>query len=196
MTTLEIATIPRRDTGATRIRTARAPRGARLVDTGFDALSQSLDQERIRTALAAERRAAYEEATRTAARALEAAAEALDEARQRAAVALSSDAVSLAVEIASQILKVEIAASNYDLEQIVRSTLAASGIKRGCCVVHVNPEDAAMLDGVVFREQTTLEPDADVERGTVQVETARGVLVREPAAALEEIREQLLEDLV
>ena len=193
---LEIATIPRRATGVTRIRTARAPRGVRLVDTSFDALGQSLDQKRIQTTLAAERRAAHEEATRTAARALEAAAGALDEARQRAVATLSGDAVSLAVEIARQILKVEIAASNYDLEQIVRSTLAASGIKRGGCVVHVNPEDAEMLDGVVFREETVLQPDADVERGTVHVETPRGVLVREPAAALEEIREQLLEDLV
>ena len=191
---LDIATIPLSAAGATRLRTARAPRGARLVAGGLDALGQSLEEERFEAALARERRAAHEEATRTA-RALEAAAEALDAAREQAVAALGGDAVSLAVEIARQILKVEIAASNYDLEQMVRSTLAASGVKRGRCVVHVNPEDAAMLEGVVFREETTLQPDADVARGAVHVETPRGLLVREPAAALEEIREQLLEDL-
>lgn len=193
---LEIATIPLRAAGATRIRTARAPRGVRLVDVGLEELGRKLEAEHVRIALAEERRAAHEEATRTAARALEAAVEALDAAREQAVAALSGDAVSLAVEIARQILKVEITASNYDLEQIVRATLAASGVKRGHCVVHVHPEDAAMLDGVVFREETVLQPDTDVDRGTVHVETPRGLLVREPAAALEEIREQLLEDLV
>ncbi len=192
---LELSTIPLQAAGATRIRTARAPRGARLVDASLDALGQRIEEERVQTALAEERRAAHEEATRTAARALEAAAEALEAAREQAVAALGGDAVSLAVEIARQILKVELAASNYDLEQIVRATLAASGVKRGQCVVHVHPEDAEMLDGVVFREETLLQPDADVDRGTVHVETPRGLLVREPAAALEEIREQLLEDL-
>ena len=192
---LEIATIPLSAAGATRLRTARAPRGARLVAGGLDALGQNLEEERFQAALAHERRAAHEEATRTAARALEAAAEALDAAREQAVAALSGDAVSLAVEIARQILKVEITASNYDLEQMVRSTLAASGVKRGRCVVHVNAEDAEMLEGVVFREEPILQPDADVARGAVHVETPRGLLVREPAAALEEIREQLLEDL-
>ena len=166
------------------------------MDVGLEELGRKLEAEHVRAALAEERRAAHEEATRTAARALEAAAEALDAAREQAVAALSGDAVSLAVEIARQILKVEITASNYDLEQIVRATLAASGVKRGHCVVHVHPEDAAMLDGVVFREETVLQPDTDVARGTVHVETPRGLLVREPAAALEEIREQLLEDLV
>ena len=59
--------------------------------------------------------------------------------------ALASDAVELGVEIARQLLKIEIAAENYDLEGIVRATLAASDIKRGHCVVHIHPDDAARL---------------------------------------------------
>lgn len=193
---IQITTTNLRPTGFATVRTTRSPQGVRLVEGSLDQLARDLDDHRVQTALAAERREAHEEATRTAARALGAAVDLLEDARERAVEALSADAVTLAVEIARQILKVEIAAENYDLEQIVRATLAASGVKRGHCIVHVHPQDAAMLDDVVFREETILQPDIDVARGTVHVETPKGLLVREPGAALEEIREQLLEDLV
>ena len=120
----------------------------------------------------------------------------IDAARERAEEALASDAVHLGVEIARQILKIEIRAENYDLETIVRATLAASEIKRGKCVVRVHPDDAKLLETVEFRDETEVRTGSAISRGTVHVETPRGLLVREPSAAIEEIREQLLEDLV
>jgi len=99
------------------------------------------------------------------------------------------------VEIARQILKIEIAAGNYDLESIVRATLAASEVKRGHCIVNLNPDDAEAVSQVVFRGETEICANVDVPPGAVHVETPRGLLVRDPDAALEEIREQLLEDL-
>lgn len=182
--------------GRVRVVTGALPRAARLGATSLDALARAMDDARIAASLAGERARAHGEATRTAAEALNRAAARLDEARERAVETLSADAVALGVEIARQILKVEIQASHYDLEQIVRATLAASDVKRGHCVVHLHPDDAAMLEGIVFRGETVLHPDGEIPRGTVQVETPRGLLVREPDAALEEIREQLLEDLV
>lgn len=183
-------------TGHVRVRTAAAPVEARLVEGSLDAVADSLHAARLDEAVSAARREAFEEAARTAARALESAMARIDEARERAVEALSTDAVQLGVEIARQLLKVEIQASNYNLEQIVRATLAGSGVKRGHCVIHVHPDDAALLSDVVFRDETELHANIDIERGSVHVETPRGLLVREPHAALEEIREQLLEDLV
>ncbi|MEL6429327.1 MAG: FliH/SctL family protein [Planctomycetota bacterium] len=165
---------------------------ARSLDEIADALAE-LDLKRASEAI---RREAFMEATETAAKALASAAERIELAIDRAEESLSCDAVELGVEIARQILKLEVQAGNYDLERIVRATLGASDVKRGRCVVYVHPDDAAMLEDTVFREETEVRPDASVPRGGVHVETPRGLLVRDASAALEEIREQLLEDLV
>ncbi|MEO0663561.1 MAG: FliH/SctL family protein [Planctomycetota bacterium] len=165
---------------------------ARSLDEIADALGE-LDLKRASEAI---RREAFMEATETAAKALASAAERIELAIDRAEESLSCDAVELGVEIARQILKLEVQAGNYDLERIVRATLGASDVKRGRCVVYVHPDDAAMLEDTVFREETEVRPDASVPRGGVHVETPRGLLVRDASAALEEIREQLLEDLV
>ena len=182
--------------GNVRIRTAELPIAARLSATSLDSIASALDDKRQAEVARSERDAAYADASATAAKALSEAVDELNAARERAEEALSAEAVALGVEIARQILKIEIDAANYGLEKIVRATLAASEIKRGHCIVHVHPEDAAMLDSVVFRDETVVSPDGDIARGNVLVETPRGLLVREPNAALEEIREQLLEDLV
>lgn len=182
--------------GVVRLATAERPLSAHRSDLSLDVFAAALDRDRQAKIAGAEREAGFAEATASAAKALSMAVDQLDEARERAEEALSADAVALGLEIARQILKIEIEAANYDLEKIVRATLAASGVKRGHCIVHVHPEDAAMLESVVFRDETVVSPDGDIARGTVHVETPRGLLVREPNAALEEIREQLLEDLV
>lgn len=169
---------------------------AAIVDEPLGDLARALDADRMRARDERIRAEVREELRGMAAAALEAAGDRITEAIDRAEESLSTDAIELGVEIARQILKVEIAASNYDLERLVRSTLGASDVKRGHCVVFLNPDDIEMIDGVTFRKETELRSDASVPRGSVHVETPRGLLVRDPNAALEEIREQLLEDLV
>ncbi len=193
---IQVTRIPLPASGFVRVRTAESPVSAHRSGVTLDQFAAALDDKRQAEVARVQRDAAYEEATANAAKALSMAVDRLDEARERAEEALSADAVSLGVEIARQILKIEIDASNYGLEKIVRATLAASEVKRGHCIVHVHPKDAVMLESVVFRDETVVSADGDIPRGTVQVETPRGLLVREPNAALEEIREQLLEDLV
>lgn len=120
----------------------------------------------------------------------------LEKARERAEAALASDAVELAVQIARQIVKVRFDAGEYDLETIVRSTLAAAGGRNSKYVLHVSIEDARLLQDVSLRDGTEVLADPALERGHVHLETPQGLLVRDPEAALDEIREQLLEDLV
>ncbi|QDV04993.1 flagellar assembly protein H [Planctomycetes bacterium Poly30] len=182
--------------GRFRIATAATCVEAQVVPTGLDEMGAALLTAEREVAMEAARQEAREEAMQTAVKALNAAADRLDEAREFAEEALSADAVALGVEIARQILKVQIASGDYGLEQIVRSTLSASEIKRGRCIVHLHPADAEMLKDVVFRGETEIMSDGDIPRGSVQLETPRGLLVRDPNAALEEIREQLLEDIV
>lgn len=182
--------------GRFRIATAAPCTDAQIVPTGLDEIGAAMQMADRQAAMESARQEARAEAVQTAANALQGATERLDAARERAEEALGADAVALAVEIARQILKVQISSGDYGLEQIVRSTLSASDIKRGRCIVHLHPADAEMLKDVVFRGQTEIMSDGDIPRGSVQLETPRGLLVRDPNAALEEIREQLLEDLV
>jgi flagellar biosynthesis/type III secretory pathway protein FliH len=140
------------------------------------------------------RQEGHDDATAHAVNALNQATAKLEEARVDAEESLATNAITLAVEIARQVMKVQIASGDYALEQIVRSTLSASEIKRGECAVHLNPVDAQALESVVFRDGTVIVADGDIPRGSVRVETPRGLLVRDPNAALNEICEQLLED--
>ena len=193
---IEVTKTPLPPSGRVRAATCTRPTGARLADERLDVLARRLDKERLDAAADAASERAVQDALATAGAALAESVTKLDSARERAEDALPSDAVNLAVEIARQLLKVEIRAENYDLEMIVRATLAASDIKRGKCVVRVHPDDAKLLKTVDFRDETEVCIGNAISRGTVHVETPRGLLVREPNAALEEIREQLLEDLV
>lgn len=127
------------------------------------------------------------EALQHAAGALLRATEALEGEQDRAAKL----AVEMALEIARVLLRREALAGNYDLEAIVRETLAVSGVDRGRCVVHVHPEDAKALESVAFRAGTVIEADVAVSRGNVQVSTPRGLMVREFEQALEAIASEL-----
>ena len=175
-----------------RVTTRAGVASVRASARSLDEIADALGELELRRASEAIRREAFMEATETAAKALASAAERIELAIDRAEESLSCDAVELGVEIARQILKLEVQAGNYDLERIVRATLGASDVKRGRCVVYVHPDDAAMLEDTVFREETEVRPDASVPRGGVHVETPRGLLVRDASAAREESREQLL----
>ena len=193
---LKLRSIPIPSSHHVKIDSAALPVAALTSSLPFEGLvrqtSEALHQELQTSA----RDQAHTEAVRRACSALEQAGQDLTEARLAAEEALAADAVHLAVEIARQLLRVEIAEQNYGLEDIVRSTLAASDIKRGRCVVHLHPDDVAALEGVTFRDETEIVADPEIAPGTVVLETPKGLLVREPEAVLEDIREQLLQDIV
>ncbi|MFT7676834.1 MAG: flagellar biosynthesis/type III secretory pathway protein FliH [Planctomycetota bacterium] len=108
---------------------------------------------------------------------------------------LPTQAVELAVAIASELLAVEVRAESYDLERIVRGALGASDVGRGACIVHVCPADAERLSSMVWRAGTEVEQDPSLKPGDVHITTPRGLLIRELEPALASIREHLLEDL-
>lgn len=178
-----------RRTATRAVRVDRAPANARIVAGGADELLARRVEERLESA----RREGERAACAGAAKALETAAARLDEARDRAAAALASQAVELGLEIARALIRVEVQAGRHALETMVRDALAASGVGRGACVVHVHPLDAAALAGVRFRAGTVIEPDDAVARGDVHVSTASGLLVREIPEALVSIEQRLRE---
>lgn len=171
-----------------------APRAVRIAEGGLE--------ESFARLLESRERAAYlrgEQAGRAAA--LAGAVKQLDEAAGRFAAAgaardaaLAADSVDLALAIGAELARCEIRAQRHDIEAIVRDTLAASGVGRGACKVHLAPEDAALLSGVAFRTATVIEADMDVPPGCVQVETPQGLLVRDVDAALASIGARLREE--
>ena len=164
------------------------PSNARVASGELDAALERLIRRRCDAAHAeGELRA-----RNSAAGALEAACAQLERAREEAAAALARQSVELAVEIAGVLVRREIEAGRHALETIVRESLAASGVGRGACVVHLNPSDATMLAEVRFRAGTTIEADDAIPRGDVHVSTPHGLLVRETAEALRSIHDRLL----
>ena len=114
---------------------------------------------------------------------------------EEAAEALTAQAIELGVGIAATLLRTELDAGRYDLETIVRESLAASGAGRARVRVHVAPADAERLATTPFREGTEVVADPALRRGDVHVETERGLLVREIDETLEAIRTRLTEEL-
>ena len=173
------------------LRASRAPSAARIVAGGVAALAERLARDEAGRAFERGRDAGRAEAAQGAARALEAAVARLEEERDRVLEALAGDAVGLAVAIARTLVRAEIEAGRADVERIVRETLAASGVGRGACVVHLHPADAARLERVSFRAGTRIEADHEVARGDVHVTTPWGVLVRDVDASLDAIAERI-----
>jgi flagellar biosynthesis/type III secretory pathway protein FliH len=172
----------------------QAPRDVRLLDLHDGSAIEAL-LERVRERALAEGRAQGREEARARGMALlEAAEQRLDEARQAACADLARSAVQLAVEIARQLVRVEVDAGRHDLERIVRVALETSSAGRSQVVVHLNPADIELLRNVSFRAGTRLQADIGVARGDVQVETSLGILVREIDGLLESIGDHLLED--
>lgn len=182
--------------GRVRIATDLLPSGAALSAVSLDGIGARMDAERMSAAQDVARAEAMAVAEETALKAFGAAIEAIETARDEAEEALASQSTALAVDIASELIKVRIHAGEYDLERMVRSTLAAADDQRGVLVVHLHPDDAALLAESPFRDGTELVASETVPRGAVHVETPSGLLVRDPETVLEQIREQLLEDIV
>ncbi len=126
---------------------------------------------------------------------LDDAAERLDQEREKLTAELAHSAVDLAVNIARQLVRAEIANGNHDIEKIVRETLEAASVGRGHCTVHVHPEDFEVLRRASFRTGTSLQADIGVTRGDVHVDTSMGLMVREIEESLSSIAARLREEL-
>jgi flagellar biosynthesis/type III secretory pathway protein FliH len=172
------------------------PARATLRKDGLDVIRAEIVERQVASAYARGWADGTRETLAGAGRLLDAAVEQVEAARNRAEQALPREVVELAVEVADQLLRARLADGAYDLEKIVRSALAGGGSERGRCVVRLHPTDLKRLEGAHFREDTSLVAQADLALGTVHVEMKRGLLVRDPVEALEQIREALLEGLV
>ena len=180
-----------------RITLPSTPRRATLLAEGLDRPEATAALVQHAQAIGHARgREEGETAQREAAAALlEQSAAALDTFAHEARANLARTAVELGCAIAERLLRRQVERGEADLERIVRETLQAASRERGACVVHLHPEDAALLEGVVFRSGTEIRADVDVARGDVHVETHQGLMVRELDGALDAIRERLLEEL-
>ncbi|MCA9000330.1 MAG: hypothetical protein KDB61_00305 [Planctomycetes bacterium] len=173
----------------------RKPQDVVVRPVSLAQLRSDLHASDLEKARQAGYQAGMQEAHQKAAKALEDAVERLEKSREEALASLSTAAVELSVEIARQIVRVEIQAGNYDLERIVRGALSQSGLGRGNAVIHVSPVDYERLQEVNFRKGTEVAVDTGLEPGDVHVQAAQGLLVREVSECLASIREHLLEDL-
>lgn len=177
------------------MRVPGTPRGVQLLEVGDEGPGAALVARAFERGRARGLAQGAAEAATGAARALAEAGERLDAFREEAGGRLAASAAELAVEIARRLLRVEVDAGRYDLERIVRETLAAASVERASCVVHLHPDDLEALHGVRFRTGTRVQADVGVARGDVHLETTLGLFVRELDGALDSIAERLREDL-
>ena len=155
----------------------------RLFPADFDAWLQK--------ELAIAERRGYTEALSGKGQLIDQAAERIDRAREEAEQELARFATRFAEGVAKQLLHIELDAGNHGIEEMVRETLSQSGVGRGACQVHVHPEDAETLSTVTFRSGTTIAADAGVPRGSVQVTTEHGLLVREVDQCIKHAAEKI-----
>jgi flagellar assembly protein FliH len=168
-----------------------APIAVRVSGSSLELLAERSIAARVEAAFEHGRREAQAAQLASAAAALEAASARVDEARAEAVEELTETAITLGLEVAEQLLRRELGRGNYDLERIVRESLASSGVGRGNCTVHLHPDDFATLAQVSFRVGTKIEADSAVTQGDVHISTPQGLLVHETSQALESIRAAL-----
>jgi flagellar biosynthesis/type III secretory pathway protein FliH len=159
--------------------------------------SYEREQRELREAglQSAARAAGLAEAQSTSAQAIERAASELDAARAGLADSLAETAAALAVQMLQELLRVELVAQNYDIVEIVRSTIREAGNSPGAMIIHVHPEDAAALADTPLRTGTQVQPDPTIRRGDVHVQTPQGLLVRELDECVASIRERILAEV-
>lgn len=169
------------------LRLPQAPRAVRVSSLAPEAFLAA-EVERVRAAAdaagrVAGRRAALEEFGALFA-ALEAGARA---AGERGAADLAARTAQCVVAVAGRVLCRELDAGRYDIERMVRETLAAAAAGRAPCTVRVHPADAERLAAVPFRAGTTIEPDAELALGCVEVESAQGLVARDVDDVLRQV---------
>ena len=177
------------------VRLASPPSSARVVPGSPEVAFEEIVRERVEAAYASGVEAGVQQAVESTAGALAQASQTLEEVIETARDETARSSVELAVEIARHLLKAEVEAGRYDLERVVRETLAESGAGRANCTVHLNPKDLLRLEGVSFRSGTELEGDTGVAVGNVHVSAPEGLLVRDLDRAVESIGERILGEL-
>jgi len=176
-----------------RIHMHARPTAARAFEGDLASLETDVERRLREQARAAGVRQGEREAQAGSARALNEAADQLAEERERLVEELPRTAVSIALAIAREILRAEVDAGRYDIENIVRDTLRHASSNHTPCVVHLHPEDAARLEGARFRAGVSIEPDEAVGRCCANVVTPQGLLVRDLRDALDGVAAKLRE---
>jgi flagellar biosynthesis/type III secretory pathway protein FliH len=163
----------------TTLRLHAPPLEASLCAEGLETVCERRLRDKLDRSRGEGRLEGHAEAVEASARLLELAAERLEQERTRLHDEVAESGAHLVVEITRRILRKELEEGRYDIEAILRETLARSGVDREGCVVHLSPNDHARLEGVPFRAGTRLEPDPMVSRGDLQISTRQGLFVRE-----------------
>jgi flagellar biosynthesis/type III secretory pathway protein FliH len=171
-----------------RLRLPARPRAVRVSAQGYEAF---LDARVAEVAAAAERRgmrAGRAEALAELGALVDSAVEQTHAAGERAAAALAARTAECVVTVAAHVLKREIDAGRYDIERMVRDTLATAATGHAPCVVRVHPSDADRLAAVPFRARTEVRADPELSPGSVQVDTAQGAVVRDVHVVMRQLR--------
>lgn len=167
-----------------------APVSVRITNASIEILSRRILDGRVESSFARGQEEGMTRVGQSAAVALGKAVERLDEIGRE----VERFSAQLAVEIARHIVRAELQTDCEALESIVRETLADSGVGRGRCAVHLNPDDLKALEGITFRQGTELVGDPSVQRGDVQVTTPQGLFVREIDGMLDNLRRHFSEE--
>lgn len=173
----------------------RQPSAARVVPGTLAGYERDQRDQREAALFASARAEGLAEAQATSAQALQVAADALDAARAGLADSVAETAAALAVQMLQELLRVELVAQNYDIVEIVRSTIREAGNTPGAMIIHVHPEDAAALSDTPLRTGTQVQADPTIRRGDVHLETPQGLLVRELDECVASIRERILAEV-
>lgn len=170
-----------------RLSLPRAPSAVRVSPLAPEAFLAA-EVERVRaTAEARGREAGRREALDEFGALFEGLQAAASASGERAAAALAARTAQCVVAVAERILCRELDAGRYDIERMVRETLAAAAVGRAPCTVRVHPGDAERLAAVPFRAGTVIEPDAELSPGCVHVESAQGLVARDVDDVLRQV---------
>lgn len=171
------------------------PSGAQAIAGTLASYEREQREQREASLRSAARAEGLAAAQSTSAQALETAANALDAAREGLADSLAETAAALAVQMLQELLRVELVAQNYDIVEIVRSTIREAGNSPGAMIIHVHPEDAAALAETPLRTGTQVQADPTIRRGDVHLQTPQGLLVRELDDCVASIRERIMAEV-
>jgi flagellar biosynthesis/type III secretory pathway protein FliH len=175
--------IPTDNPGA--IKTVESPVACRIIQGSMDDFGRNRRlqyEERLRAE-------GFQLATQTVVKNLDNALEQLIAARGE----LEASAVTLATNIAQELIHTELSHGNYNITEIVRAVLADYSGCSGSTILRVHPEDADALKDVRFRTGTEVQADPGVRRADVHLQTDQGVLVRDIDECMGVIRAKLTE---
>jgi len=174
-----------------RIRLPSALRAASVVSEPAEVYTRRLWAAELAAAEQRGHKRGHAEALARYADTIQKVVEGVEDAGERAVEGLAARTAVLVAAVSSQVLRQELEAGRYNIERMVRDTLATAATGRSPCTVRVHPDDAQKLAAVPFRSGTSVEADSEVAPGCVQVESAHGLVVREIEEILRQLRANL-----